>query len=80
MADIEQGTIRNYRSVLDKDHYQELNRAIGLASHGVGIGSFVYLRRIFERLVEEAHSKAITSAGWDEDKSREAEWTTRSGS
>ena len=67
MADIEQGQIRNYRSVLDKDHYQELNRAIGLASHGVGIGSYVYLRRIFERLVEEAHAKASGEAGWDED-------------
>lgn len=67
MADIEQGQIRNYRSVLDKEHYQELNRAIGLASHGVGIGSYVYLRRIFERLVEEAHTKATSDSGWDED-------------
>ncbi len=34
--------------------------------HGVGIGSFVYLRRIFERLIEEAHQAATTDASWDE--------------
>lgn len=67
MADIEQGQIQHYRSVLDRAHYQELNRALGLASHGVGIGSFVYLRRIFERLVEEARVKAANSPAWDED-------------
>ena len=67
MADVEQGQIRNYRSILDKEHYQELNRAIGLASHGVGIGSYVYLRRIFERLVEESHLKATGDSGWDEE-------------
>jgi len=67
MADIEQGQVQHYRSVLDKAHYQELNRALGLASHGVGIGSFVYLRRIFERLVDEARAKASEEADWDED-------------
>jgi hypothetical protein len=28
-----------------------MSRAIGLAANGVGIGSFVYLRRIFENLI-----------------------------
>jgi hypothetical protein len=67
MADIEQGHIQHYRPVLDRSHYQELNRALGLASHGVGIGSFVYLRRIFERLVEEAREEAAKSKDWDDD-------------
>ena len=30
------------------------------------MGSFVYLRRIFEGLVEEAHRAAHSSLGWDE--------------
>ncbi|GHC67841.1 short-chain dehydrogenase [Roseibacillus persicicus] len=66
MADIEQGHIQHYRQVLDRSNYQELNRALGLASHGVGIGSFVYLRRIFERLVEEARVEGSKKNGWDE--------------
>ena len=37
-------------------------RAIGLAAHGIGIGSFVYLRRVFESLVEEAHKSALSDA------------------
>jgi hypothetical protein len=78
MADIEQGQVQHYRSVLDKAHYQELNRALGLASHGVGIGSFVYLRRIFERLVDEARAKAAEEAGWHEDAYSKAQVQERS--
>ncbi len=46
-------------------YYRELTRAVGLASHGVGIGSFVYLRRIFERLIDEASKTAAKVKGWD---------------
>jgi len=45
---------------------RELGKAIGLYAHGVGIGSFVYLRRIFEALVEEAHEVARQDENWDE--------------
>ena len=38
---------------------QEFTKAIGLAAHGVGIGSFVYLRRIFENLIQEAFETAL---------------------
>ena len=44
--------------VLPKDKMREFTKAIGLAANGVGIGSFVYLRRIFEYLVFEAHEVA----------------------
>jgi hypothetical protein len=67
MADISEEELRPYAKVLKQDEYRELTRAVGLASHGVGIGSFVYLRRIFERLIEEARAKAAQAAGWDED-------------
>jgi hypothetical protein len=43
---------------LTKEKYAELNRGIGLATHGVGIGAFVYLRRIFEDLIYEAYDQA----------------------
>lgn len=75
-ADIHLGEVRGYSSVLSSNQRQELSKAIGLSSHGVGIGSFVYLRRIFEALVEDAHQVAIADSGWDEsayDRMRMAE-------
>ncbi|MBK8454530.1 MAG: hypothetical protein WAQ53_02360 [Thiofilum sp.] len=46
----------------------ELGTSIGLYAHGVGIGAFVYLRRIFEILLEEAHQIAKKEEKWEEDK------------
>lgn len=48
LADLENSHLKKYK-VLDKEIYQELNRAAGLNSHGIGVGSFVYLRRIIEK-------------------------------
>ncbi len=48
------------------DQYGELARGIGLFAHGIGIGAFVYLRRIFERFITEAHAAASKEPGWDE--------------
>lgn len=59
--------VRKYSNVLNKKLFQEFTRSIGLAAHGIGVGSFVYLRRIFEHLIEEAHSKASSCDGWDEE-------------
>jgi hypothetical protein len=66
MADISEAELRPYSKVLSLEEYRELTRAVGLASHGVGIGSFVYLRRIFERLIEEARAEASKVTGWDD--------------
>jgi hypothetical protein len=65
-ADLQEDRIKKYRGVLSVEHAREFSMALGLASHGVGIGAYVYLRRIFERLIEEAHQEAIKSPGWDE--------------
>lgn len=51
---------------LDTASRRELGTAIGLHAHSVGIGSFVYLRRIFESLLEEAHLQARSDKDWDE--------------
>jgi hypothetical protein len=67
MADISESALRPYRKVLTPEEYRELTRAVGLASHGVGIGSFVYLRRIFERLIGAARDQASGIQGWDEE-------------
>lgn len=46
--------IKEYDKIFKKENLKEFSKAIGLAAHGVGIGSFVYLRRIFETLIFEA--------------------------
>jgi hypothetical protein len=65
LADLHQSDISKYRTVL-KDKYPELARAIGLHAHDVGIGSFVYLRRVFEHLINKASEAASQETGWDE--------------
>ncbi len=48
MADLENFHLQKYKK-LDSEIYKELNRASGLNSHGIGVGAFVYLRRIIEK-------------------------------
>jgi hypothetical protein len=67
IADFHIHEVKQYNKVLSKEKLREFTRAIGLAANGVGIGSFVYLRRIFEGLIEEAHTAARTDAGWNEE-------------
>ncbi len=45
---------KKYNKFLSKELLKEFKRAIELATHNVGIGSFVYLRRIFENLIYDA--------------------------
>lgn len=54
IADLHIKQIHRYDKVLSKEKMKELTKAIGLAANGIGIGSFVYLRRIFEHLIFEA--------------------------
>lgn len=68
LADLATYDIRKYIKVLGQERYAEFSKAVGLISHGVGIGSFVYLRRIIEQLIEEAHKTKVNSTGWDEEK------------
>lgn len=58
VADFQIPQYGKYRNILGEEQYKELTRSIGLASHGVGIGSFVYLRRVLENLIQEAGKQA----------------------
>ncbi len=60
--------IKKYTSILNNTQIGEFNRAIGLASHDVGIGAYVYLRRVFESLISEAYNEASESTRWNDDK------------
>jgi len=66
-ADLHISKIKKYAHVLTKPQLRELNRAIGLASHDVGVGAYVYLRRVFEALIEEAHAEASADGGWNKE-------------
>src|SRR5690606_22448932 len=57
LEDIDSKDIQKFRPVLEQIDFSELHRAGGLASHGIGIAAFVYLRRIFERLVQRHYDE-----------------------
>jgi hypothetical protein len=65
-ADLEYGLLDKAFSQLESNDRNELGKAIGLFSHGIGIGSFVYLRRIFENIIEQAHLIAKNENEWVE--------------
>lgn len=66
LASIESHSIQKYRKILSND-YRDFSKAMGLFSHGIGSGSFVYLRRIFENLIEEKKHEAIEHHSLDEE-------------
>ena len=62
VADLVIPEIAKYKGVLGTQ-YREFSKAIGLFAHGIGIGSFVYLRRIIENLVFDKYNEAAESLG-----------------
>lgn len=65
-ADIAIDESKDYSKMLDAQDTAEFHKAIGLAAHGVGIGSYVYLRRIFERLIWSRFNQFKDIEKWDE--------------
>lgn len=61
LADIQFGDLNRFRGILEKDVSGEFYKAIGLSAHGVGIGAFVYLRRVLEGLIHKREIEAITA-------------------
>jgi hypothetical protein len=60
-ADIENPEFDRFAKILPKDKMSDLKRSSGLASHGIGAGSFVYLRRVFEFLLNNAYKEALSN-------------------
>ena len=69
--------IKKFKGLLTKEKQKEFVRAVGLVTHGVGIGSFVYLRRIFEDLIQEAYLVASGQSGWNDVLYKESRMTER---
>jgi hypothetical protein len=57
MADIAHGELRGIDRALEDVDRQELGKALGLFSHDTALGAFVYLRRVFERMVDRAYQR-----------------------
>lgn len=68
IADVHIGQIKDYKGLLSKEELKDFTRAIGLAANGVGVGSFVYLRRIFENLIQSAYEKALKEDAIDKEQ------------
>lgn len=64
-----------YKHVISKEDRKELGTAIGLFASGVGAGSYVYLRRILERLIYQ--TKATTGDLIDDEKFEQARMAER---
>lgn len=66
IADYQNHDIKKYKKVLSNELQSEFTKGVGLFSHGVGIGSFVYLRRIIEKFViQEAYIKESQNENFD---------------
>ncbi|WP_056371699.1 MULTISPECIES: hypothetical protein [unclassified Sphingopyxis] len=61
-ADVSFGELRSIDKALDPIDRRELGTALGLFAHGTVLGAFVYLRRVFERMIWRAHERQ-TQAG-----------------
>jgi hypothetical protein len=59
LRDFHKDDLKKYNKVLTDKQRMELITAIMIANNGVGIGSYVYLRRIFEGIVFEEAKNAI---------------------
>lgn len=77
MADLQMFDIEKYRRVLNKDAFRDFRTALGLYASGVGCGSFVYLRRIFEGLVIEAEAIASQMDGWSAEEYRNRDFNKK---
>lgn len=67
LADLMFPDLDKYHKVLPSEKMKELKTGLRLGANGLGIGSFTYVRRIFEYLIETAHKEAAEKvAGWDE--------------
>lgn len=57
LAEIAHGELRGIGKSLDAVDRSELGKALGLHAHDTALGAFVYLRRVFERMVQRAHDR-----------------------
>lgn len=68
VADLSLGEIDRLKKVVDDETRKELRRAIGLNAQGIGVGSYVYLRRIFEKIIEKTKKDVLEKGIFKEEE------------
>lgn len=68
MADLQMFDIEKYKNILSKESFRNFSMALGLYASGVGCGSLLYLRRIFETLIKNAQDKCSSMPEWNEEE------------
>lgn len=77
IADLVSPKINKYAAVLEKTLIADWQRAIGLRAHGVGAGSYVYLRRIIEKMVILASEQAFANGVIEKETFFKSRWSER---
>ncbi|XME02198.1 hypothetical protein QYZ88_016215 [Lachnospiraceae bacterium C1.1] len=65
-ADLQLYDARKYQNIL-RNRYTDYTMGCQLAACGVGAGALVYLRRVFEWLIEEKHKECAKKPGWSDE-------------
>lgn len=65
MADLQMFDIEKYKPILPKERFRDFSMALGLYASGVGCGSLLYLRRVFESIVITAQLECEKCSEWD---------------
>ena len=68
MADLQMFDIEKYKKVLSSDSFRDFSIALGLYASGVGCGSLLYLRRLYETLIKNAQNKCSKLPEWNEEE------------
>lgn len=68
LASVASDAVSPYRKGMNDQDAREFHKAIGLAAHGVGVGSFVYLRRVFERLIYSRFEDFKVAEKWKDEE------------
>jgi hypothetical protein len=71
-------SLKQYKKILkDKELTSELTKATILITHNMGVGAFLYLRRIFEKLIFEKFDQAKSDDKIDDQEFRKAKTKER---
>lgn len=68
LATVSNDEVAPFRKLLSDEDGKEFHKAIGLAAHGIGVGSFVYLRRVFERIIYRRFAEFKDAEGWTDEQ------------
>lgn len=68
VADLSFPELKRYQKVISEKDMKEMRRAIGLHAQGIGVGSYVYLRRVVERLIYQAQNNAVSEGAVEKEE------------